>query len=125
MGSDMNLGRGTSKFGLLLGALMILSSSLSFGQATGSILGSVTDATSARMPGVSVTAVNPASGAQRTAITNETGAYNFSSLLPGDYEVTAEISGFKTILKRMKRFTSSTVRKCATKPFSSRKPRSR
>ncbi|HYR83927.1 MAG TPA: carboxypeptidase-like regulatory domain-containing protein [Terriglobia bacterium] len=79
---------------------MILSSSLSFGQATGSILGSVTDASSARMPGVTVTAVNPASGAQRTAVTNETGAYNFSSLLPGDYEVTAEMAGFRTVLKR-------------------------
>src|SRR5262245_2496799 len=96
----MNLTRGISKLWLLLGALMILSSSLSFGQATGSILGSITDSSSARMPGVSVTAVNPASGAQRTAITNETGAYNFSSLLPGDYEVTAEIAGFKTVLKR-------------------------
>src|SRR5206468_9274338 len=69
-------------------------------QATGSIVGSVTDASSARIPGVTVKLTNTATGLDRTSTTNETGAYNFSSLLPGDYEVTAEISGFKTILKR-------------------------
>lgn len=93
-------------FSRMLGSLLALSlfliagSPASFGQATGSIVGSVADASSARMPGVTVTATNPATGAQRSAVTNETGAYGFSSLLPGDYEITAEMAGFKKVIKR-------------------------
>src|SRR5712691_5149629 len=85
----------------LVWVLLVLAAAASaFGQATGSIVGSVTDASSARMPGVTVKLTNTATGFDRSSTTNETGAYNFSSLLPGDYEVIAGIAGFKTVLKR-------------------------
>src|SRR5207244_10306057 len=53
-------------------------------------------ATQALIPGVTVTATNIATGVVSTTISNEAGAYNFASLLPGTYKVTAELSGFQT-----------------------------
>ena len=48
------------------------------------------------IPGVTVTATNTATGVAVTAITNESGAYNIPSLLPGPYKLTAELPGFRT-----------------------------
>ncbi|HYR83925.1 MAG TPA: TonB-dependent receptor [Terriglobia bacterium] len=86
----------------LVWVLLVLASAASaaFGQATGSIVGSVTDASSARIPGVTVKLTNTATGLERSSTTNEAGAFVFSSLLPSDYEVTAEIAGFKKTVKR-------------------------
>src|ERR1044071_8457663 len=67
-----------------------------FGQAIGSITGVVQDATDARIPGVSVTATNTATGVKTQSLTNEAGAYNFSNLSVGPYEVEATLSGFRT-----------------------------
>src|SRR5436190_22487794 len=66
-----------------------------FGQAIGSITGVVQDATEARIPGVSVTATNTATGVKTQSLTNESGAYNFSNLSVGPYEVEATLSGFR------------------------------
>ena len=63
---------------LLLGSFAF--SGNAFSQATGSITGVVTDSSQARIPGVSVTATNTATGVKTPTITNETGAYNFPSL---------------------------------------------
>lgn len=71
-----------------------------FGQATGRILGSVLDPSSASMPGVTVTATEPSTGVQRSATTNGIGSYGFSSLQPGDYEISVEMAGFKKAIKR-------------------------
>jgi len=61
-----------------------------------SVGGFVQDATQAYIPGVTVTATNTDTGVARTALSNETGAYNFPSLQPGTYKVSAELSGFQT-----------------------------
>jgi Carboxypeptidase regulatory-like domain len=47
------------------------------------------------VPGVTVTARNLDTQTTSTAQTNETGVYRLSSLAPGRYEITAEISGFQ------------------------------
>src|SRR6187551_258928 len=47
----------------------------SWAQAIGSITGVVQDATQARVPGVTVTATNTATGVKTQLITNESGAY--------------------------------------------------
>src|SRR5438034_8372638 len=60
-----------------------------------SIGGIVQDATKALIPGATVKAKNTNTGVELTALTNETGAYNFPSVLPVTYEVSAELSGFK------------------------------
>src|SRR5438128_1949680 len=68
-----------------------------FAQTTNATLGgTVSDATRALIPGVTVTATNTQTGIVSTTITNETGAYNFPSLQPGLYKASAELAGFQT-----------------------------
>jgi Ca-activated chloride channel family protein len=66
----------------------------------GSLTGVVTDASRALIPGVSVTAANTSTGVVTTAITNESGAYNFPSLPAGTYQVFASLPGFRTQVAR-------------------------
>src|SRR5690242_18574741 len=63
---------------------------------TASVTGFVQDPSGAYIPGVTVTATNTQTGVVSTAVTNESGAYNISSLLPGVYKLTAELPGFKS-----------------------------
>jgi len=66
-------------------------------QTTNATLGgTVSDASKALIPGVTVTATNTQTGIVSTAVTNETGAYNFPSLQSGVYKVSAELPGFQT-----------------------------
>src|SRR5687768_6391934 len=58
--------------------------------------GTVSDNTGALIPGVTITATNTQTGIVNTALTNETGSYQFPSLQPGTYRVTAELPGFQT-----------------------------
>jgi len=68
-----------------------------FAQTTNATLGgTVSDASRALIPGVSVTATNTLTGIVTTVITNETGAYQFASLQTGTYKVSAELPGFQT-----------------------------
>jgi hypothetical protein len=60
------------------------------------INGVVTDVTGARIPGTTVQATNTATGVIVTRLTNEAGAYVIPSLLPGTYDVTAALPGFRT-----------------------------
>src|SRR3954454_13446221 len=64
--------------------------------ANASVGGFGQDSSQAFIPGVTVTATNTQTGVVNTAITNESGAYNFTALLPGTYKLTAELPGFKT-----------------------------
>jgi hypothetical protein len=68
-----------------------------FAQSSNATLGgTVSDATGALVPGVTVTAANIATGIVTTVVTNETGAYQFAALQPGTYKVSAELPGFQT-----------------------------
>jgi hypothetical protein len=58
--------------------------------------GTATDASNALIPGVTVRATNGATGVSSTTVTNEAGTYNFPSLLPGGYTVSASLPGFRT-----------------------------
>src|SRR6476659_10792747 len=58
--------------------------------------GFVQDPSQAFIPGVTVTATNTQTGVAASAVTNESGTYTISSLLPGTYRLTAELPGFKT-----------------------------
>jgi hypothetical protein len=48
------------------------------------------------MPNVEVSAKNVNTGIASTKVTNDTGTYEFSSLQPGTYTISASVSGFKT-----------------------------
>jgi len=67
-----------------------------YGQVSNAtITGTVADASGAVLPGVSITATNIATGVVSTVLTNEAGAYNIQSLLPGTYNVSADLPGFQ------------------------------
>jgi hypothetical protein len=72
-------------------------SALAFSQASsGSISGTILDSTGAVMPGATLTATNTATGVLTTVLSNNAGVYSFASLMPGTYEVAAEMPGFQT-----------------------------
>src|SRR5262245_20638216 len=83
--------------------LFALSASASAQTATATLGGTVADASGALIPGVMITATNTDTGIVNTVLTNESGVYQFASLQPGNYNVTAELTGFQTqIAKALK-----------------------
>ncbi|HEV3486884.1 MAG TPA: TonB-dependent receptor, partial [Vicinamibacterales bacterium] len=62
---------------------------------TGSIVGTVRDASGGVLPGVSVTATNVDTNFSRSEVTNARGEYSVQYLPPGTYRVEVELSGFK------------------------------
>jgi len=60
------------------------------------VSGTIDDGTGALIPGVTVTATNNGTGVVTTVISNEAGTYNFASLPPGGYKVSAQLPGFQT-----------------------------
>lgn len=64
--------------------------------ATGSIQGVVTDPSGAAVAGAKVTITNKATAQVINKVTNSDGSYNSGGLIPGDYEVKVEQSGFTT-----------------------------
>lgn len=67
--------------------------------ATGTISGTVTDETGAVVPNATLTVTNKATNVSRTGTTNAEGAYTIVALPAGDYEVKAEIKGFRTLVR--------------------------
>jgi hypothetical protein len=63
---------------------------------TGALAGAVTDPGGSALPHVTVTLANSATMATQTAVTADNGAYTFSLLSPGAYEVQFAAPGFKT-----------------------------
>src|SRR5262245_29184817 len=77
-------------------AALILCSDTSAQSVNAAVSGTVTDVTGALLPAVTVTATNMETGVITTTHTNETGFYNFPSLQPGIYKISASRSGFLT-----------------------------
>lgn len=63
----------------------------------GSIVGTARDASGAVVPGVKVTATNVSTNTSAAAVTNDLGAYSFTTLIPGPYRVQAEVGGFRPV----------------------------
>jgi hypothetical protein len=83
-------------FGILfVGLLTVATAQLLFGQATGSISGTVTDPTGAGVPGAKVTVTAPATGLSRTSNTNVAGEYIVPLLPVANYNVQVEQQGFQ------------------------------
>src|SRR5579872_939773 len=66
--------------------------------ATGTLLGTVTDKSGAVVPGANVKATNQETGQSREATTSEAGQYRFDLLPIGTYEVRVTSKGFATAL---------------------------
>jgi len=83
----------------LIGAVAVsiglLAAAPALAQSTATLQGTVTDAQSAVMPGVSITIHNTATNQDRSVVTDAAGAYVAAALAPGSYEITAHIEGFQ------------------------------
>ncbi len=100
-GSALDILRHTS-FALLMAATPIVALNVvvpaAYGQASSSsdAVGKVTDTSGATIPGAVVHLINNATGAERTAITNDSGDWSIPNLPPASYRVRIEKQGFKT-----------------------------
>jgi hypothetical protein len=84
--------------GLLLVAMALVAPAAAVAQTgAGSLTGIVSDQSGAKVPGATVTATNQATNVAYTAVSNEAGNYNITSVPVGTYVVKAELSGFKTV----------------------------
>src|SRR5688572_22276850 len=68
-------------------------------QATATISGRVVDEAAAVLPGATVTVTNAATGEVRDTVTNGEGLYSVPALLPGRYNVRAELTGFAPLVR--------------------------
>src|SRR5579864_825455 len=80
----------------LLAIGVMLSANLWAQATSGDIVGTVTDATKAVVPNVTVTAENTQTGVKTSTKSNSSGDYRFSDLPVGVYTVTATAAGFGT-----------------------------
>ncbi len=83
---------------LALVALFATSALASAQSQTGEIFGKVTDASGAVLPGVTVTVTGPVLLQPLTAVTSETGTFQFPRIEIGTYSVKFELAGFKTVV---------------------------
>lgn len=63
-------------------------------RTSGSIAGTIVDATGAVIPGASITATDPSTGRSLTTTASASGGYVFPSLQPGTYQLKATAKGF-------------------------------
>jgi len=75
----------------------------------GSLTGTVTDQQKAAMPGVAVTATNTGTGVAAEAVTDATGNYTIRNLVPGIYDVSAVLQGFRELRQRGMNITAGNI----------------
>jgi len=86
-----------SKVLLLIAALTVWAMPSPAQTFFGSIVGNVTDASGAAVPGAAVTLTNTGTSEKRTGETDSRGAYQFVNLVPGVYRVDVEKTGFQRL----------------------------
>lgn len=86
-------------FYVLLGALTCSGTGLAQ-DSRGTIAGQVTDPQSVGIAGARVTVRNVETGVETVLTTNGSGTYAAPLLIPGNYEITAELAGFKKFIRR-------------------------
>ncbi len=80
-----------------LSLVIVLSSEFASAQITaGAISGTIKDESGAIVPGATIIIKHTATGTTRMAFTDGEGRYRAPGLAPGEYELRAELSGFKT-----------------------------
>src|SRR6185503_19266388 len=84
---------------VMLVAILATSIGLSAQDFRGGLTGRIVDSSGARLPGVTVTATNVATNVASTTTTNSEGDFQVLFLNPGTYALSAELSGFKKIIR--------------------------
>jgi len=91
-------------------ALIVAFSGIAMSQTeTGSVIGVVTDPSGAVVPKAKVTLKSVGTGAERSTVTDDTGAYVFSGVLPALYTVTFDAAGFGKVERRVQVTVGSRV----------------
>jgi Carboxypeptidase regulatory-like domain len=91
-------GRRACGLGFVYGFLLaIVSAAPAFAQDRGSISGTIRDQQGGVMPGVTVTVTDAQTRVPQSTVTDESGFYTFPNLRPGQYDISAELSGFKKV----------------------------
>ncbi len=113
------LGVDRALFGVqsLVVCLLIVASALDLSAqsaSTGALTGTVTDPTGAVLQDAQIALRNTGTGENRTAVTDQDGAYRFSLLAPGNYELTVEAAGFAPLVVREVRIRITEVRSLVT-----------
>lgn len=85
---------------LLSIAIAATSISLSAQTTSGDLVGTILDTSGAVIPNAKVKATNVETGANSAVTTNDNGAYRFSNLLMGRYDITVDASGFTRSSRR-------------------------
>jgi hypothetical protein len=83
----------------LLVSFLFLAGLAGWAQDTATIVGTVTDASGAVVPGAKVTVLNPNRGFVRDVASNTAGEYTAARIPIGDYVVTAEAKGFQKLVR--------------------------
>src|SRR5262249_17793985 len=96
----------------LVALALCVTSILTAGQGfRATIVGRVTDQSGAVVSNVTITVTNAGTNEIRTAQTNETGDYTVPQLLPGEYLLTAERTGFmKEVVRKLVLETNQQLR---------------
>src|SRR5271156_4888858 len=89
--------------------VVAFSGSVSFAQFSGSVTGVVQDATGASVAKANVVLVQVGTEVTRTVVTDANGAFNFVSLAPANYEISAEAAGFAKTVEKIILDTNQTL----------------
>ena len=85
--------------GVLFAALVVWESAAAAQEYRATLTGRVVDEQAAALPGVTVVATHIATGTKSESVTDGSGLYTFPLLPPGDYSVSAELTGFARTLR--------------------------
>jgi hypothetical protein len=96
-GKEVEMIRRTSSMIAMLCALVLSSQAQ---ESRGTIVGRVTDQSGAAIPAAKVDVTNKAQGVTQSVTANETGLYQATFLLPGQYEVAVAAQGFKKAVRQ-------------------------
>ena len=89
----------TPLVGIAAVALMVVAMPVAAQTSYGSVVGTVADASSSNIPGAAVTLTNLGTAERRSAETDVSGNYQFVNLVPGNYRLEIEKSGFKHLTR--------------------------
>ncbi|HEV2195093.1 MAG TPA: TonB-dependent receptor [Candidatus Acidoferrum sp.] len=85
---------------ILLAMIVSVFSVTAIGQAVnGNLVGTITDSTGAAISGAKITLTEQNQNVSRSTTTNDSGFYSFPDLPPGIYKISAEKTGFKTLVR--------------------------
>jgi len=102
--------RPVARLAFLLAAHLVIGSTAIYAQVLyGSLVGNITDATNAALPGATVTVLHTETKTTREVVTDAAGAFRFPTLQTGTYDVTVSMTGFQTFTRSGAEVTLNSV----------------